>query len=77
VTNSIFSSQDAEGSIRRGVLLLSCSNLAALNSVTRIPSPKYTAVRLLAQLVNVPNYTFLHPGPYCSRVDLASGGRDN
>jgi phospholipid/cholesterol/gamma-HCH transport system substrate-binding protein len=77
ITNSVLSSQDAESTIRRGLLLISCDNLAALNGVTRTPSPVFAAVRLLAQLVNSPGYSFLNPGPYCSRVDLALGGTRN
>jgi len=77
VSNSIFSAQDAQGPIRRGLLVISCDQLAGLNSVTRSPSPIYSAVRLLAQLVNGPNYTYLHPGPYCTRADLAAGGTGN
>lgn len=71
VSNSVFSAQDAQGPIRRGVLLLSCDQLDALNGVKRLPSPLYTAVRLLAQLVNVPDYSYDNPGPFCNRTDFS------
>jgi phospholipid/cholesterol/gamma-HCH transport system substrate-binding protein len=74
ISTSIFSAQDAEGPIRRGLLVVSCDNVASLNVVKRTPSPTYAAVRLLAGLVNGPNYTFSNPGPYCTRADLAAGG---
>jgi phospholipid/cholesterol/gamma-HCH transport system substrate-binding protein len=77
VANSVLSAQDAHGSIRRGSLVISCDNLASLNGIKRSPAPTQAAVRLLAMLVNVPNYSFLNPGPYCTRADLASGGTDN
>jgi len=54
--NSIFTSQDAEGPIRRGVLMSSCPDLAGLNGVRRdagLPRT-YVAVWLLTQLVNAP-----------------------
>lgn len=56
VTNSIFSGQDAEGPIRRGVLAASCRDLPSLRGVAQPLQlrPTYDAVRLLAQLVNVP-----------------------
>jgi phospholipid/cholesterol/gamma-HCH transport system substrate-binding protein len=74
VSNSIFSTQDAHGPIRRGVLVLSCDQLSALNGVRRIPSVAYTAVRLLTQLINTPNFNLSNPGPYCTRADFASEG---
>lgn len=57
VSNSVFSSQDAEGPIRRGVLMTSCQDLIGLSQVARInPLPsKYIPVWLLTQLLNVPN----------------------
>jgi phospholipid/cholesterol/gamma-HCH transport system substrate-binding protein len=54
LSNNIFSAQDAESPIRRGVLVISCDYLAGLNGVKRSPAPAYAAVRLLAQLVNTP-----------------------
>ncbi len=74
IGNSVFSAQDAQGPIRRGLLVTSCDQLAALNGVTRTPSPIYSALRVLTQLVNAPSYTFSNPGPYCTRADLQSGG---
>jgi len=64
VSNSIFSAQDAEGPIRRGVLMSSCSDLVALNGVARQPtvSIKYLPVWLLTQLLNVPNRPSYCPG---------------
>jgi len=54
--NSIFTSQDAEGPIRRGVLMTSCSDLIGLNGVRRdtVLPRSYVAVWLLTQLVNAP-----------------------
>jgi phospholipid/cholesterol/gamma-HCH transport system substrate-binding protein len=74
ISNSVFSGQDANGPVRRNILTISCDQLAGLNSVTRSPSPIYAPVRLLAQLVNGPNYTASNPGPFCTRADLAPGG---
>lgn len=70
IGNSVFSAQDAQGPIRRGLLVISCDQLEALNGVTRTPASAYTALRLLAQLVNSPSYTASDPGPYCTRHDL-------
>ncbi|HXE45096.1 MAG TPA: MlaD family protein [Conexibacter sp.] len=71
ISNSIFSAQDAEGPIRRGTLMISCLNLASLNAPTINPSPAYSGLRLLAQLVNGPNFTVRNLGPYCTKNDLA------
>jgi phospholipid/cholesterol/gamma-HCH transport system substrate-binding protein len=56
ISNSIFSGQDGEGSIRRGVLAAVCKDLPALRGVAQPLQlrPTYDAVRLLSQLVNVP-----------------------
>jgi len=56
ISNSIFTAQDGEGPIRRGVLAAPCLRLAALRAVAQPIQlrPTYDAVRLLAQLVNVP-----------------------
>jgi phospholipid/cholesterol/gamma-HCH transport system substrate-binding protein len=80
VSNSIFSAQDAEGPIRRGALVQSCSSVAALNAIRNplVRNPGLDAVRLLAQLVNTPNYTkttdlargLPGPGPYCPANQL-------
>lgn len=74
LSNNIFSAQDAHGPIRRGILVLTCDRVLGLNGIKRSPSPQYTAVRLLAQLVNTPNYTLDNPGPFCSRRQLATAG---
>ncbi len=72
ISNSIFSAQDAEGPIRRGALVLSCGYIAGLNAVKNPARTQATldAVRLLAQLVNTPNYTPDNPGPYCTPRQL-------
>jgi phospholipid/cholesterol/gamma-HCH transport system substrate-binding protein len=56
ISNSIFSAQDAEGPIRRGILAAPCQRLLALRAVAQPIQlrPTFDAVRLLAQLVNVP-----------------------
>ncbi len=54
ISNSIFSGQDALGPIRRGVVVVACSQLAGLNVIKRFGNTKYDSVRLLAQLVNTP-----------------------
>jgi len=54
ISNSIFSGQDAEGPIRRGVVVVSCGSLVGLNAIKRFGNPKYNSVRLLAQLANTP-----------------------
>jgi phospholipid/cholesterol/gamma-HCH transport system substrate-binding protein len=54
ISNSIFSGQDAESPIRRGVVVVACSSLPGLNAIKRFGNPKYNSVRLLAQLVNTP-----------------------
>lgn len=59
VTNSLFSTQDAEGPIRRGVLMVACQDLSGVNGVRnplRLPL-RYVSVWLLAQLVNAPQNT--------------------
>ncbi|HMJ04093.1 MAG TPA: MlaD family protein [Conexibacter sp.] len=57
VTNSIFSAQDAEGAIRRGMLVINCGALPGLNGVKapRTAQPSQIGTRLLAQLVNLPS----------------------
>lgn len=56
ISNSIFSAQDAEGPIRRGVLVTSCRDLGGITGVRQsktLPT-QYVAVWLLTQLVNAP-----------------------
>ncbi|HZV73243.1 MAG TPA: MlaD family protein [Conexibacter sp.] len=74
LSNSVFSAQDAQGPIRRGLLVLSCGYIAGLNGVKRTPSATYAAVRLLAQMLNPPAYTAENPGPYCARQQLVPTG---
>lgn len=76
VTNSIFSSQDAAGAIRRGMLVVSCEAIRAINGVKapRVAAPSQAGTRLLAQLVNLPDFTLDNPGPFCTRRDLLGGG---
>lgn len=71
-TNSVFASQDALGAIRRGMLVITCGALPGLNGVKAplIARPSQDAVRLLAQLVNLPDFTMDDPGPYCTRAEL-------
>ena len=56
VTNSLFSTQDAEGPIRRGVLLAPCLDLPGITGLrsSAAPSVRYLSVWLLTQLVNAP-----------------------
>ncbi|MGN6188736.1 MAG: MCE family protein [Conexibacter sp.] len=58
VTNSIFSTQDAEGPIRRGTLITSCADLLGINGVRNNRNlttlTRYVGVWLLTQLVNPP-----------------------
>jgi phospholipid/cholesterol/gamma-HCH transport system substrate-binding protein len=58
VTNSIFSTQDAEGPIRRGVLITGCDQISGVDGLRRTASlrtlDKYAAVWLLTQMVNPP-----------------------
>jgi phospholipid/cholesterol/gamma-HCH transport system substrate-binding protein len=58
VTNSIFSTQDAHGPVRRGVLVTSCDQVSGVDGVRRTRSLRtldtYAAVWLLTQMVNPP-----------------------
>ena len=58
VSNSIFSAQDAEGPIRRGVLMTSCADIGGVNGVRNNRSlaflTRYVGVWLLTQLLNAP-----------------------
>jgi phospholipid/cholesterol/gamma-HCH transport system substrate-binding protein len=76
ISNSVFSAQDAGGPIRRGVVVVPCGSVTGVNAIKRLADPKYIAVRLLAQLTNIPgsDYTTRNPGPYCRSADLASAG---
>ncbi|MFL5816553.1 MAG: MlaD family protein [Conexibacter sp.] len=58
VTNSLFSTQDGEGPIRRGVLAVECLDLSGVNGLRRGTNlsslTRYLSVWLLTQLVNAP-----------------------
>lgn len=54
VTNSIFSTQDAHGPLRRGVIVLDCKNLEGIVGAKRLSATSQIGTRLLAQLVNTP-----------------------
>jgi phospholipid/cholesterol/gamma-HCH transport system substrate-binding protein len=72
IANSIFSAQDAQGAIRRGLVVIDCGSISGLNGV-KAPSvlkPSLDAIRLLAQLTNAPGYTKADPGPYCAGSEL-------
>lgn len=65
ISNSIFSAQDAEGPIRRGLVVIACNDLAGLTGVKNAaPNPTTNALRLLVQLTNAPTQT---SSPYCSK----------
>jgi phospholipid/cholesterol/gamma-HCH transport system substrate-binding protein len=70
ISNSIFSAQDAEGPIRRGIVVLPCGSLTGTNPIKQFSDPKYITVRLLAQLTNIPGYTIDSPGPLCTRNEI-------
>jgi phospholipid/cholesterol/gamma-HCH transport system substrate-binding protein len=82
ISNSIFSAQDAEGPIRHGLVVETCSAIAGLvgdNGMGGIKSETagqlaalYSGVALLTQLSNTPSYTPANPGPYCTPQQLSS-----
>jgi phospholipid/cholesterol/gamma-HCH transport system substrate-binding protein len=45
--NAVFSTQDAMGSIRRGLLVVSCSSVAQLNAIAKVNPALGTLVNLL------------------------------
>ncbi len=55
ISNSIFTAQDANGAIRRGVVAANCVNLSALDPVKSLQSPQQIGLALLTQLANVPS----------------------
>jgi phospholipid/cholesterol/gamma-HCH transport system substrate-binding protein len=75
ISNSIFSTQDAEGPIRRGLVVLPCNVLAGTNPIKSFNKLQYLSIRLLAQLTNIPGYTPESPGPYCTRAELRTVGQ--
>jgi phospholipid/cholesterol/gamma-HCH transport system substrate-binding protein len=71
VTNSLFSTQDGEGPVRRGVLAVECADLTGVNGLRRNTNlatlKRYLSVWLLTQLVNAP------PNEACTRANLPGG----
>jgi phospholipid/cholesterol/gamma-HCH transport system substrate-binding protein len=53
-SNSLLSSQDAEGPVRRGVTGVPCDSLRAVDAIKRFGNPLYRSVRLLGLLSNTP-----------------------
>ncbi len=72
VSNSIFSGQDAQGAIRRGVLVVECGNIAGVAGVkaNKKNTPAQAVLALLAQLSNTPDATAKSPGPYCPKSEF-------
>lgn len=70
VANSNFATQDANGPIRSGVAVLDCANIAGPNGLKTSPTISQTGLRVLTQLVNLPNATPDNPG-LCPRSELA------
>jgi phospholipid/cholesterol/gamma-HCH transport system substrate-binding protein len=62
ITNSVLSSQDAQGAIRRTVLVNSCGQIEGVTGIARAQVPKQIGFSLLAQLVNAPNASRQSPG---------------
>jgi phospholipid/cholesterol/gamma-HCH transport system substrate-binding protein len=73
ITNSALSAQDAEGPIRRGLVVVPCGSLSGTNPIKQYADPKFITVRLLAQLTNIPGYTAENPGPFCTTRELQGG----
>jgi phospholipid/cholesterol/gamma-HCH transport system substrate-binding protein len=70
ISNSIFSAQDANGPFRRGTVIVDCKNLSGISGIKNpSPDPQGAALSLLAQLTNIPNFTFADPGP-CPKTDF-------
>jgi phospholipid/cholesterol/gamma-HCH transport system substrate-binding protein len=65
VTNSLFATRDAEGPIRRGVLLVQCSDVSGVNGLRRNTNltslTRYISLWLLTQLVNAPQNSDCFP----------------
>lgn len=64
VTNSLFTSQDALGPLRRGMVVIDCSSLSGVNAIKRLDGEQ-AGTALLAQLSNLPFFTPQDRGPYC------------
>lgn len=69
ITNSVFTSQDAEGPIRRGIVMVDCSLLSGVNAIRALTGSD-RALALLSQLSNFPTYTPDKPGPFCSSKQI-------
>jgi phospholipid/cholesterol/gamma-HCH transport system substrate-binding protein len=69
ISNSIFSTQDAQGPFRRGVVVVDCLDLAGVNSIKGQSALK-PVLALITELTNVPNYTSDNPGPFCTKNEL-------
>ncbi len=76
ISNSIFTAQDAEGPIRRGIVVVPCGQVLGVNAIKGFGNLKFATVRLLSQLVNIPgsDYTPRNPGPFCRSSDFNGGG---
>jgi phospholipid/cholesterol/gamma-HCH transport system substrate-binding protein len=76
ISNSIFTAQDAEGPVRRGIVVVPCGSLLGVNAIKGFGNPKFVTVRLLSQLVNIPgsDYTSRNPGPFCKASDFPPQG---
>jgi phospholipid/cholesterol/gamma-HCH transport system substrate-binding protein len=70
IGNSVLSTQDAMGAIRRGLVGINCYSLPALRSVKTLQKQSQIGLALLAQLANIPEATTDDPGPYCPQSDL-------
>ena len=62
ITNSVLSSQDAQGAIRRTVLVNPCGQIESVTAIARGSVKQQIGFSLLAQLVNAPNATKQNPG---------------
>jgi phospholipid/cholesterol/gamma-HCH transport system substrate-binding protein len=73
VTNSVFTSQDALGPLRRGMVVVDCSALSGVNAIKNLKDAQ-AGTALLAQLSNLPFFTKKDPGPYCSPSEIDTNG---
>ncbi len=62
ITNSVLSAQDAQGAIRRTVLVNPCGQIESVTGIARGKVPQQIGFSLLAQLVNAPDATKQNPG---------------
>jgi phospholipid/cholesterol/gamma-HCH transport system substrate-binding protein len=74
VTNSVLSTQDALGPIRRTVIALGCTKISGIRGIQKLTkSPTITGFSLLAQLTNTPNFNNQMPAvqrPFCPLSQL-------